>query len=186
MTISSTEERALTLLGQGLGVEIVSSAIGVSPSRISQLLSDPVFSAKVAEARFSALAKHNERDDAYDRMESKLQEKLEDLIPFMIKPMEVLKAIQVINTAKRRGISSPEQITGSQNVVQLVMPSVVVNNYMAPQIETNINNQVVKVGSQDLVTVQSASMENMLNKHKTVLLERKNHVFSESTPPQAT
>jgi hypothetical protein len=122
-TTTSTEDRALTLLGQGLGAEVVASAIGVSQSRISQLLSDPEFSARVAELRFSALSKHNERDNAYDDMEEQLQRKMKDLIPFMMKPLEVLRAISVINAAKRRGISSPEQIHGQQNVVQLVMPS---------------------------------------------------------------
>jgi len=96
-TTTATEARALSLLGQGLGPEVVAAAIGVSTSRISQLLSDPEFSAKVAEARYNNLAKHNSRDAAYDAMEDSLIEKLRDLMPYMMRPMEVLKAIQVIN-----------------------------------------------------------------------------------------
>lgn len=184
MASQSTEDRALTLLGQGLSVDVVSSAIGVSPSRISQLLSDPVFSARVAELRFAALIKHNDRDDAYDKMEDDLQKRLKDLIPFMMKPMEVLKAIQVINSAKRRGTSSPEQISGQQTVVQLLMPSVVINQFMAPKLETNVNNQIISVDGQDLTAVQSMSLETMLASQKTKLLERKNDVYDE--PPGTT
>lgn len=184
-----TEERALKLLGQGVGVDIVAAAIGVSPSQISQYLSDPIFAAKVAELRFASMAKHTETDDIYDDMESKLQKKLSDLIPFMLKPMEVLAAIKVINAAKRRGISSPEQITGQQTVVQLVMPASVINQFTQQNIQLNVHNQVIRAGEQDLVTVQSASMTTLLEtarKQERESPERKNHVYSESFPPQLT
>ena len=108
-TTTSTESRALSLLGQGLGAEIVASAVGVTVSRISQLLSDPEFSAQVAHLRYENLAKHNQRDNKYDVMEDDLLDKMKDLIPMMYKPFEVLKAIQIINQAKRRGASAPEQ-----------------------------------------------------------------------------
>jgi hypothetical protein len=160
-TTSSTDTRALALLGQGLGPEVVAAAVGVSTSRISQLLSDPEFSSKVAEARYENLAKHNSRDNAYDKMEDDLLEKLKDLMPFMMRPMEVLKAIQVINAAKRRGSSAPESITSQQTVVQLLMPTQILQSFT-----TNINNQVVKAGSQDLVTIQSANMTKMLDSMK--------------------
>lgn len=160
-TTTSTESRALSLLGQGLGPEVVAAAVGVSTSRISQLLSDPQFSSQVAEARYENLAKHNTRDASYDRMEDTLLEKLQDLLPFMMRPMEVLKAIQVINAAKRRGASAPEAITNQQTVVQLLMPTQIIQSFT-----TNINNQVVKAGAQDLVTIQSSNMTKMLDSMK--------------------
>jgi hypothetical protein len=160
-TTTSTETRALSLLGQGLGPEVVAAAVGVSVSRISQLLSAPEFSAQVAELRYENLAKHNTRDNAYDAMEDSLLEKLKDCLPYMMRPMEILKAIQIINAAKRRGSSAPEHITSQQTVVQLLMPTQILQNFT-----TNINNQVIKAGSQDLVTVQSASMNSLLSQMK--------------------
>lgn len=160
---TSTEERALTLLGQGLGPEVVASAVGVTVSRISQLLSTPEFSAQVADLRYKNLSKHNERDNAYDRMEDTLLQKLQDLLPFMVRPMEVLKAIQVINAAKRRGSSAPESITNQQTVVQLVMPTQIINRYTL-----NSNNQVITAGQQDLVTVQSSSLPALLAARKAL------------------
>jgi hypothetical protein len=154
---SSTETRALTLLGQGLGPEVVAAAVGVSVSRISQLLSDPAFASQVSELRFENLAKHNSRDSAYDTMEDTLIGKLEEALPFMMRPMEILKSIQVINAAKRRGSSAPEAITAQQTVVQLTMPTQIIQNFT-----TNINNQVIKAGTQDLVTVQSSGMTKLL------------------------
>lgn len=156
-TLTSTEDRALTLLGQGIPPEVVASAVGVSASRISQLVSDPEFSARVAELRFTALSKHNERDNKYDKMEDDLLAKLEDLMPYMVRPMEVLKAISIINAAKRRGSSTPEHILGKQEVVTLVMPVQVIQNF-----SLNQSNQVIKAGNQDLITVQSGNMTKLL------------------------
>jgi len=166
MTTTSTEDRALALLGQGLPAEMVASAVGVSPSRISQLISDPTFAAKVAELRYLALSKHSARDAKYDSLEDSLLERMENLLPMMYKPHEVLKAIQVINSAKRRGASSPESITSQQTVVQLVMPTQILNQYTQQNLTLNINNQVVKAGEQDLVTIQSGAMDKLLSARK--------------------
>jgi len=158
---TSTESRALSLLGQGLGPELVASAVGVSVSRISQLLSEPEFAAQVAELRFKNLASHNERDCAYDKMEEMLQQRLANVIPFMMEPALILKAIQVINGAKRRGASAPESITNQQTVVQLVLPTQIYNSF-TQNIQVNLNNQVVRAGSQDLVTMPSGGMTKLL------------------------
>lgn len=162
-TTTTTEVRALTLLGQGLGPEVVAAAVGVSVSRISQLLSNPEFASSVAELRYENLAKHNTRDSAYDGLEDSLLEKLKDCLPYMMRPMEILKAIQIINAAKRRGSSAPESITQQQTVVQLILPTQILQNFT-----TNINNQVIKAGSQELITVQSGSMDKLLKSSKEV------------------
>jgi hypothetical protein len=158
---TSTESRALSLLGQGIGPEMVASAVGVSVSRISQLLSDSGFSAKVAELRYENLAKHNIRDSAYDALEDSLVEKMKDCIAYMVRPIEILKAIQIINAAKRRGSSAPEALLAQKEVVSLVMPVQIIQ-----QFTTNINNQVIQAGKQELITVQSGNMNTLLEKSK--------------------
>jgi hypothetical protein len=156
--LSSNEEKALNLLGQGVKPEQVAAALGVTSSYISQLVSQPEFAAQVFELRYKNLAKHNERDNAYDRIEDKLVKKLDDLIPLMMKPVEVLRAIQVINSAKRRGSSAPEQLTSQQTVVNLTMPIQVIQ-----QFTRNSSNQVIKAGDQELITIQSGNMDRLLN-----------------------
>ena len=168
-TTTATEERALSLLGQGCGPELVASAIGVSVSRISQLLSTPEFAERVAELRFASLARHNERDLRADRIEDMLLEKLENVIPYITDPMKLVAAYTRINAAKRRGASSPDAITTQTQVVALNIPSVVINQHVKQDITVNINNQVIKAGNQDLVTVQSASMEKLLARSKSLL-----------------
>lgn len=148
---NSTEERALHLLGQGIAPETVASACGVSASRISQLLSDEQFIAKVSELRFQNLEKHNITDGKYDDLETQLLDRLKDCIPLMgMEPMKLLKAVQVINAAKRRGVSAPDQVTQQQTVVNLVMPNVIMQKFT-----TNINNQVIQAGEQTLQTIPS-------------------------------
>lgn len=150
---TSTRERALALLGYGSGAAHVAAACGVTESDISQLVSDPEFAAQVAELRFKNLSKHNDRDSKLDTLEDELIEKLNTLKDLMYRPMEVLKALQVINSAKRRGASSPEMLAGNQKVVTLVMPTVVIQRF-----QTNINNQVIVAGNQELVTIPSATL----------------------------
>lgn len=161
---TGTESRALELLGSGLPPETVAAAVGVTVSRISQLLSDETFAAEVAELRYKNLANHNARDSSYDGLEDKLLEKMKDLIPFMMKPSEILRAIQVINGAKRRGQSTPESIVNQQTVVQLLMPTQIMQKFT-----TNINNVVVQAGEQELVTMQTGVL---LNKLKAKALEK--------------
>jgi len=159
--VSSTESRALDLLGQGIGPEQVALALGVTPARISQLISDPIFAEKVFELRYTNLRKHNERDAAYDKIEDLLLEKLKNMLPLMFNPMQVLKAVATINAAKRRGSSTPESIINQQTVVNLVMPVQIVQQYTR-----NANNQVIRAGETDLVTIQSGSMNTLLDKTK--------------------
>ena len=154
--VSVTESRALKLLGDGIEASTVAASLGISQSRISQLLSDENFAAQVAELRYKNLAKHTERDNQYDEMENTLIERLKDCLPLMHRPMEIIKAIQVINGAKRRGSSTPEAITEKQAVIQLVVPVQIINKF-----QTNLQGQVVTVGEQNLLTIQSGALEGL-------------------------
>lgn len=169
---NSTEQRALKLLGGGYGPEVAATATGVTVSRISQLLSEPEFAAAVSELRFQNLNRHNERDDTYDTMETKLLAQLEDVLPLMMRPMEILKAIQVINAAKRRGQSAPDTVTQQNTVVNLTMPVLIMQKFT-----TNINNQVIQAGEQTLETIQSSSM---LTAAKNRAVEREKDITYES------
>ena len=159
-TTSTTEERALTLLGQGVPPTAVANALGVDISRISQLLSDPDFATRVVEKKFESLSKNNERDGYIDDIEDKLIKKLHDCLPFMTRPVEILKSFQIINAAKRRGASAPEDLTSKQTIIQLNIPQIILDKF-----QTNIHNQVVQVGHQSLVTIPSNQMIKQLEAH---------------------
>lgn len=152
-TTTVTREKALKLLGTGLGTEIVANALGVTPQAISNLLADESFAAQVAEIRFTALQSHTVRDNKYDELEDSLLDRFKASATMMFKPGEILRAIQVINAAKRRGVSAPEQLTQQNEVVQLTLPAQIVQHFT-----TNIQNQVITAGTQELLTVQAGTL----------------------------
>jgi hypothetical protein len=152
-TTTTTEDRALTLLGQGVPPQAVANALGVDISRISQLLSNDDFAQKVVEKKFESLSKHNERDSTIDALEDKLLETLKHSLCMMTRPMEIIKAFSVINAAKRRGQSAPEALTAKQTVLQLNLPPVLIQHFTK-----NIHNQVIQVDSQSLLTIPSANL----------------------------
>lgn len=154
---TTTSSRALELLGAGVSPQQVALALGVDPSLISQYLADEHFANQVAELRYKVLLKHNDRDSAYDGLEDALIKKLKDLIPFMHKPFEIIRALTAVNSAKRRGSSAPESVTAQQTVIQLNLPVQIIQHF-----QKNSSNQVVSAGNQDLVTVQSARMNILL------------------------
>lgn len=166
---TSTESRALALLGSGISPSVVAASLGVSESRISQLLSDDSFAAQVATLRYESLQKHNARDASYDSLEDQLLEKMEDCIPLMHRPMEILKAISVINAAKRRGSSTPDSILEKQQVIQLQIPIQIINKFT-----TNLEGQVTRIitenSEQSLVTIQSGSLDSLIKEKRNAAM----------------
>ena len=119
LILSSTEERALNLLGKGVTPSQTAAALGITESAISQLLSRDEFADAVAELRYKNLLSYSERDEKADSIEDRLLKKLNDCIPYLMRPMEIARIYQIINAAKRRGQSAPESITTAQEVVPL-------------------------------------------------------------------
>lgn len=165
------KERAITLLGQNLDPSMVASAIGITPAYISQLISDPEFSARVAEIRFKTLASHTDRDRKYDSLEDRLLEKLENMLSFMVRPTEVLRAIATINAAKRRGAPMLEATSAAQQeTIPLSLPHHIFQQFTAgvQNIQVNINNQVIKVGDRDMITIQTKRLDDLLKTKESI------------------
>lgn len=163
--LTATESKALALLGQGFAPEMVATAVGVSASRISQLLSQDEFAQQVAELRYKQLAAHTERDSKYDSLEDQLVDRLKQSLSMVFDPMKLGKLLATINGLKRRGAAAPEHLTTQQTVVQLNIPTQILQ-----QFQVNMSNQVVKAGQQDLITVQSANMTKLLEQISPQLL----------------
>lgn len=150
---TSIEERALVLLGSGVQAEAAANALGVTPSRIAQLLSEKQFSGKVAELRYENLQRHNKIDSAYDTLEEKLLKKLDDKLFLLMKPESIIRALHVVNQAKRKGQAAPTEVTSQQTVVTLVLPKIIPEKF-----SININNQVTRAGEQELLTMASGDL----------------------------
>ena len=156
----TTEIRALELLGQGLSQAVVAGALGVTEGRITQLLSDEEFARKVSEKRIATLQQSTEIDQKYNKLELDVLNKLEKQLPAIYQPMQLLKAAQILNSAKRRGASAADMsnTSNSSPVVNLTLPNAVIN-----QFTKNIHNQIIEVKdgqgqSKSLVTATSTTV----------------------------
>lgn len=163
---SSVEERALKLLGAGITQEQVAGALGVTAGRITQLLSDPEFSAEVTRLRCATLQSHTARDGTYDSLEDKLLVKLEKALPMLIRPADILKAITVVNGAKRRGVDAVPTSAANVNVVNLMLPTSIVQKFAV-----NVNNQVIQAGDQNLLTMTSSDLLKSVKKSSDAAAE---------------
>lgn len=112
---------------------------------------------QVTGLRYANLQAATSRDRNYDAMEDTLIDKMRELIPLMYKPMEVLRAITVINAAKRRGADAPDNTVIHQTIVQLTLPQVVASKFV-----TNVNNQVIEAGNQELITIAANHLTSKL------------------------
>ena len=169
--------RAMELLGSGVPQEAAASALGVTPSYISQLLSDDNFATAVSQLKYEALSKHTARDAKYDDMEDELLDRLDRVKGLMMRPADILGALKVINGAKRRGTDSKDSIIAKQNIVEITMPTQIVQ-----QFTTNITNQVIKAGDQDLITIQSDALLKTVEQTKLPNPETTSEVNHESNP----
>lgn len=171
VALNSTDERALKLLGTGTILqEQVAAALGVTPGYISQLMADEKFAAAVQELRYQNLNRHNERDNKLDTLEDQIIDKMQRSLPLVMRPMELTRMLQVVNGAKRRGQSAPESASTQTKVVTITVPVQVINRFT-----TNQENQVIQVGEQQLITMQSG-----------VLLERVKNATDRTSDVSAT
>jgi hypothetical protein len=125
------KDRILSLLGSGLQPALVASAVGCNPSYISQLLEDQQFAFDVATRRCKDIENLTERDAKWNNLEDILLTRLNDLVPYMLRPREVLHALQVVNNAKRRSqeFINPTQQHVTNNVVVLNLPPKTINKF---------------------------------------------------------
>ena len=148
--LNKVQEQALKLLGQGLKPSLVAQVLSVDPSRISQLMEDPVFARMVTERKIVSLTKATERDEQLDSLEDKLIAKMHTAIDMTYKPSEIVRMFNVVNQAKRRGVSADSEGMESPNVttVKLILPAAA-RAKMQVNVEVNEQNQVISVGTGD-------------------------------------
>lgn len=145
--LNKVQEQALKLLGQGLKPSLVAQVLSVDPSRISQLMEDPTFARMVTERKIVSLTKATERDEQLDSLEDKLIAKMHTAIDMTYKPSEIVRMFNVVNQAKRRGVTADSEGMETANVttVKLILPAAA-RAKMQVNVEVNAQNQVVSVG----------------------------------------
>lgn len=150
--MANIEDKAINLLCRGISQVDVAKACGVDESRISQLMGDEEFKAKLIDAKFKKYGEQARMDETYDSMEAKLQQRFEALIPMIHKPKDVLDAMQKLNAMKRRsGIIDADQ-NKINEVATLTVPIAIINKYNI--VVDQSTNRVIEANGQPLLTAQ--------------------------------
>lgn len=150
-------EQVKQLLGSGLSNEVVATAVGCEPSYITQLMSDEQFAADVINLRAVTLTANTRRDRSIDGIEDKLLEKLQDAVEMnsFYKPRDILHAANIVNKMQRRGVPAHESLTVQNKIVQLIMPTQIIQQFV-----TNTQGEVIEVttgeGSKQTLTTMPA------------------------------
>ncbi len=148
------KDKILALLGNGIPASVVATSCGVSPSYVSQLQDDPHFAEQVATLRITHLTDNTARDTRMDKLEDALITKLEELIPYTTKAMEVTRIFQTLNAAKRRGAANAgQEMPATQQIITLNMPTQTINNFKLTE-----RREVIEVDGRTLVSMQGSAL----------------------------
>lgn len=154
------ENQILTLLSRGLSQAEVSRATGASESYISQLVRDPDFSLKLTEARAKRVTMSSTIDDDYDKIENIAVGRLvavTEKASQLMQPDQLIKIAKFANEAKRRSSVDLNRGLASDNV-----PLVVINlptaNIPGLQVIKSGNNEVLEIGGQALLPMDSKTL----------------------------
>ena len=147
------KDKILSMLGNGIPAVVVAASCGVTPGYISQLQADSDFAERLANLKVTSLTKQTDRDEKLDRLEDAAILKMEELLPYATKPMEVTRIFQTLNAAKRRGLNNQDVPVASLQVITLNMPMQVINNFKLTE-----KREVIEVNDRALVTMQGSSL----------------------------
>lgn len=146
------KEQIKDLLGSGLSVGVVASAVGCDSSYISQLLGEEHFATEVGELRSKALTADARRDSSIDSIEDKLLAKLDEVVTDggFYRPRDILSAVAIVNKLQRRGkpIGPGGGVGVVNNIVNISLPAHVSRKFV-----TNRANEVIEAEGQTLVTM---------------------------------
>lgn len=155
--LETMKDKIKQLLGLNLPNNVVASAVGVSESYISQLLSEESFAKEVSELRIVSLSESAERDQAYNKIEDalleKVQEQLDNGMFGAANPRLILQALQVVNSAKRR--SAPQELHSqmSRPVATLILPIAIAAKFVIDS-----KSQVVEVEGETMATMPASGV----------------------------
>lgn len=141
---STNASSLAVLLAAGSTKSEAAEALGITPSAVTQLALD------------EQIQKSSKLDSKYDSIENKLLDQLERTIPMLMRPDQIARTLQIVNGAKRRGVAAQLDNTPKQ-VISLTLPTTIQNRFVL-----NSSNQVVAAGNQELVTMQSANVQKLL------------------------
>jgi hypothetical protein len=158
----SMREQIIELLGCGLSNMEVATAVGCDPSWISQLLALPEVFEQVQILRAARTRQFVEHDAKIDRAEAAVLDRVMHLANFVTKPGEAAKVFSILNSAKRRAVSAPQDASNPSTVVNINLPQT-----MAVAIQVSQDKQVIEVNGRSMTTMPAKNVAAALESKKT-------------------
>lgn len=166
-------KRIAKYLAEGMTPVEVSQELSISPSHLSQVMSDETFLILVEEYKqvislgesldeAQALEEfHKEMDNFWDEVEALAVDRLKENLQtgLVTKTSELLSISAIANKAIRKKHGSQRSVASSaNNVVQLNISNVLVSRGQVTQTQLNRENQVIEVDGQTIVNANKNSI----------------------------
>lgn len=148
--------KLISLLNSGVTQSEAAIALGITPSAVSQQVSDPHVASQLTTVQTEQLERSTKLDEGYDRIEQKLVDQLEKTIPLLMRPEVIAKVLTQVNSAKRRGAGHIRTNQGPNRILTLNIPIALQQRFVV-----DARNQVIEAGDQTLVTMPSANIPKM-------------------------
>lgn len=170
-------DAAKEMLGMGMKAVNVAAALGCDPSYISQLLAEPGFAQEVAAKRIEHAKRGAEADELADDIELSALKQLKRMMGFVTKPMDLLRIAEGANKLKRRTASDLQPSSSAANIVNVILPPVMVKNFTVSE-----NNEVIEVDGQSLLTLPSQNFRQMVKDGRLVPAKEIEHEHEAELP----
>lgn len=173
---TGTAARLLKLRGAGCTQEEAAKACGVDASYVSQLEAEEEFKEQVNSLIKQTFEKQSKIDNNYVEIEERLSERLLKNTEFMFNPDQILRTLKFANEAKKKVLPSGTQPLGTNangNITVLAPVTLILPGVVAREFIVNPMNEVVAVDGQELTTLPSNNIQQLLQKKEQKKLEDK-------------
>lgn len=152
--LSATDKKIARILAVSTA-EAAATAVGVSPSYVSQLSSNKEFQELVAACKIAATDAQSEREQhnaLLDQMEYSVARSLKASLDaqVMYDPAKLLGLLIQFNKLQRRAASTDSPQTSQTHTTVTIE----VNQVLAAKLSLNSENEVMAVGDMQLTTIQ--------------------------------
>lgn len=153
---TGNKDQAAMMLGRGMSPQNVARVLGISRGLISQYKQDEGFKLEVADMLMERNLATSLRDERIDNLEDSAIGRLEDVMQFISKPMELVAVLKTVNSLVRR--SSPEMGMDGElkrDVVTVELPRGMIGKVT---LEFNTSNEVVQANGREMRTIDSVAL----------------------------
>lgn len=182
---TSTRDRIVAYLGQGIAPSIVATSCGVTPAYVSQLLELPDVREEVAGLRVKKLEEALEVDSTIEKIEKAALRQVELKLPFVKTAGEAAKIFATLNSAKKKAAGTDQ----NSDAMAAQQVTITVPRAAAISFRLNETNQVIEVEGRTMAPLPSKALPAMIGNRATAIplddVEPKKSVINSILRPAA-